>query len=803
MKDWSLVYEGFIPSQQPLRETLCTLGNGYFATRGAASEHKADGIHYPGTYVAGAYNRLASEVAERTVVNEDLVNFPNWLPLTFRPSDGDWLTLLPERLLHYRQELNLRHGVLSRTLRTRDATGRETSVATRRIVHMESPHLAAIEYVITPENWSGEIIVRSLLDGSVINSGVARYRSLSSKHLDIVSLGEAGEEDSVFLVARTIQSRLETALAARTRVYLADEPVPASRRIVRTAETVGNETTFSVRAGVPVAVEKIVALHTSRDAASSEASIEARAAVLRGGRFADLLRSQERAWGALWRRCDMELVPANDEQLILRLHMFHLLQTVCHNTIGLDVGVPARGWHGEAYRGHIFWDELFVFPCFNLRMPEITRALLLYRFRRLGAARRLAKEAGHSGAMFPWQSASNGDEETQRLHLNPRSGKWGPDHSRHQRHVNAAVAFNVWQYHRVTGDREFLVHYGAEMLLDIARFLCSICHYDEASGRFEIHGVMGPDEYHEQYPDSNETGLRNNAYTNVMTVWVLERALEALEILPPESKAEVCERIGLTGDEINLWRQIVFGMKIPFHGDGIVSQFEGYERLAALDWDELRRKHGSIDRLDRILKAIGDSPNRYQASKQADVLMLFYLLSRRELRRIFRRLGYDLSDEVVRRTVDYYLARTTHGSSLSKVVHASVIDRFDRAAAWDLFRQALKSDVADVQGGTTPEGIHLGAMSGTVDIVLRHYAGVDTSSPVLSFHPRLPPGLDSLRLRLRHRGQWYKVGVERRRFRLEVDEHGLAPRPVRVYGVTHVLAPGSRFDCRIPASDLL
>jgi alpha,alpha-trehalase len=588
MKDWSLIYENFIPDQEPLREALCTLGNGYFATRGAAYERKADDVHYPGTYLAGGYNRLPSQVADRTIVNEDLVNFPNWLPLTFRPADGDFFDLSPELLLQYRQDLDLRHGILTRTLRTRDAAGRETSVVTRRIVHMESPHLAAIAYVITPENWSGEIVIRSLLDGSVINSGVARYRSLSSKHLETADMGRSGD-DSVFLLARTTQSRLEVAVAARTRAYFAGEPVAGQRRTILDDEIVGEELTLEARAGESVTIEKIVALYTSRDPASSEASLEARNAVARSGRFAELLRSHERAWISLWRRCDMEIVPANDEQFVLRLHMFHLLQTVCQNTIGLDVSVPTRGLHGEAYRGHIFWDELFIFPFFNLHMSEITRALLLYRFRRLVRARRMAREEGHRGAMFPWQSGSNGEEETQRLHLNPRSGKWGPDHSRQQRHVNAAIAYNIWQYHQVTGDREFLVHYGAEMLLDISRFLCSLCHYSEKSRRFEIHGVMGPDEYHEQYPDTDETGLRNNAYTNVMTVWVLDRALQALEILPPESKEEICERIGLTEEEINLWRQIIFGMKVPFHGDGIISQFEGYEGLSELDWKELRR----------------------------------------------------------------------------------------------------------------------------------------------------------------------------------------------------------------------
>ncbi|MCH7913871.1 MAG: glycoside hydrolase family 65 protein, partial [Deltaproteobacteria bacterium] len=176
MNHWKLQYEGFDPDQEPLREALCTLGNGYFATRGAAEEAKADDIHYPGTYVAGGYNRLTTRISGRDLVNEDLVNFPNWLCLTFQPENGEWFNLLSVEILSYRQELHLNNGLLVRNVRFRDKQGREFTVTNRRLVHMGNPHLAAIETSITAENWSGGIKIKSELDGSVINAGVARYR---------------------------------------------------------------------------------------------------------------------------------------------------------------------------------------------------------------------------------------------------------------------------------------------------------------------------------------------------------------------------------------------------------------------------------------------------------------------------------------------------------------------------------------------------------------------------------------------------------------------------------------------------
>jgi alpha,alpha-trehalase len=296
--------------------------------------------------------------------------------------------------------------------------------------------------------------------------------------------------------------------------------------------------------------------------------------------------------------------------MILRLHIFHLLQTVSPNSVDRNVGVPARGWHGEAYRGHVFWDELFIFPFLNLRLPEITRALLRYRYRRLSEARWAAREAGCRGVMYPWQSGSTGREESQPLHLNPRSERWVPDNSHRQRHINAAIAYNIWQYYQVTADREFLYAYGAEMLLEGARFWASIARRDPDSDRFEISGVMGPDEYHDNHPDRQEGGLDNNAYTNVMAAWTLWRALEALQMLPEERRLGLEQQLSIDSNELELWDEVSRKLKIPFHDDGIISQFDGYEQFAEFDWEAYREKYQTIERLDRILEAEADTANR-------------------------------------------------------------------------------------------------------------------------------------------------------------------------------------------------
>ena len=211
-----------------------------------------------------------------------------------------------------------------------------------------------------------------------------------------------------------------------------------------------------------------------------------------------------------------------------------------------------------------------------------------------------------------------------------------PDRSYLQRHVGSAVAYNVWQYFQVTHDVEFLHSYGAELILDVAAFWSSISRCDDERGRYEICGVMGPDEFHDSDPDSATPGLKNNAYTNIMAVWVLCRALEVLALLSETRRTELTAQLGLPVEEIARWGDISRRMFVPFHDDGIISQFEGYETLRELDWVRYRARYGNIQRLDLILESENDSANHYKLSKQADVLMLFYLFSAEELERIVR-----------------------------------------------------------------------------------------------------------------------------------------------------------------------
>ncbi|MEU4063478.1 glycoside hydrolase family 65 protein [Streptomyces wedmorensis] len=728
---WTWRYERYDPERERLLEALCTLGNGRFATRGSAPECTAGGPHYPGTYLAGCYDRLTSAVAGEQVENEDLVNLPNWTLLRYRclPDDGptgDWLTPDSGELRHYDVRLDLRAGVLTRRQFFEDARGRGLRVSHIRVVHMGDSGLAAQCTLFRAYGWSGSVEVRSVLDGAVTNAGVERYRHLDGRHLTDHRAGF--EPDGVaWISCRTVDPGIRIAMAVRT--------VTRPARSAREAAT-GTGTVQTYR--LPIAprcsatVVKTLALHTSMDWPAADPLSTATEVIVRAPDFPGLVAAHKAAWRRVWEQGELH-VPGKAGR-ILRLHAFHLLQTLSPHTADLDVGVPARGLHGEAYRGHVFWDELFVLPYLDLHFPEVARALLMYRHRRLPAARAAARLAGRQGAMYPWQSASSGREETQVLHLNPRSGRWLADRSRLQRHVGSAIAYNVWRYAQATGDRGFLHSAGAEILLEVARHWAGTATFDPALGRYRIRGVMGPDEFHDAYPDATVPGIDDNAYTNATAAWVLARGLDLLGELAGARRSELAEQLSLDDLELARWEDVSRRMYVPFH-QGVVSQFEGYGELAELDWERCRARHGDIRRLDRILEAEGDTVNRYQASKQADTLMLGYLFRPEELHDLFGRIGYALDDEVWRATVSYYLRRTSHGSTLSSLVHGWVLARQKGPEAWRYCEEALLADVADVQGGTTGEGVHLGAMAGTIDLVERGITGLETGPEGLRVAP--------------------------------------------------------------------
>ncbi|MDR2003911.1 MAG: HAD-IA family hydrolase [Prevotella sp.] len=711
---WNINYSNYDPALEKTREALLTTGNGYFATRGSMSECDAGKINYPGTYMTGLYNRLKSKIAGRTIENEDFVNCPNWTVFKFKVDNEDWIDINQCKIIHINRNLNLRTGELTRTISFEDPKGRGHIIEYHRIVSMHDCHLAAEKYIYISLNSTNRITIAAGIDGNIINAGVDRYKELNQKHLKKKSV--TIEDNLIILNTQTTNSKIDIVQAAKIVTNKKNK-----KKVIKGASAF-LEYTFDLKPQEEVEFHKIVAIYNS---INEDNIIEkAKQKLSDKLQYEDILIKSERAWNKIWNEIDIKIGGDRLAQKMVRLHLYHLMVSFSPHNKDSDASITARGLHGEAYRGHIFWDELFILPFYCIHYPESAKAMLMYRYRRLDAAREYAKKFGYKGAMYPWQSGSSGKEETQVIHLNPNSGKWDEDYSCLQRHISLAVALNIYQYHHITCDDQFLFKYGLEMFWEICRFWVSIAKWDKKSKRYSIYNVMGPDEFHEKYPGSEEGGLKDNAYTNILCSWILNIGANYYEDFSEETLA-VAKSLKLKKSEVDNWREIASKLNLVIEHD-IISQYDGYFDLKELDWDSYKEKYVDIHRLDRILKAEGLSPNDYKVSKQADTLMTFYILSSLDVNSILRSMGYNLDNHYIKKNFKYYFPRTSHGSSLSKIVHAHLAGKLNyNKLSSDLYHDALLSDYNDTQGGTTGEGIHTGVMGGSILLALFSFGGIN------------------------------------------------------------------------------
>lgn len=756
---WCLKYSDFKPENEKSRESLMTIGNGIFASRGCFCEEKASENHYPATYMAGVYNKLASVVGGKTVYNEDLVNCPNWLFTSFKVDNDPWLNENSAKIIDIERTLDFKKGILSGWALIEDNKGRQTMIESVRCISMADKNLAGVEYSITPINYSGKITIKTGIDGNIINDGVKRYSDLNQQHLNKAKV--SSKDNIISLETSTTQSNIKIKVSAIVNANILE----AKYTVEESESAIDINFTADVIENQEFVIYKNVVYTNSLE----KSKIDHNKKLTANSHFSNMVAESAEAWTKIWAKADIEIAGDRMAQKLARLHIYHMFVSASPLTVGSDVSIGARGLHGEAYRGHIFWDEMYIFPFYNIHFPEITRSMLMYRYNRLSAAKKYAVENGFEGAMFPWQSGSTGEEETQEIHLNPENGVWGPDYSRNQRHVSLAVALNVVRYYQATDDKEFLTKYGFEILAEICRFFVSAAKYSAKDFRYHTENMMGPDEFHEKHPSQgSKGGLRDNAYTNIMLAWMLRQTLNIWykqNYLVKDTIAALSEK------EVEKWNEISEHLAVNINEDGIIEQFDGYFGLKELDWVHYKKKYGNIYRLDRILKAEGLNPDDYKLAKQADTLMVFYNLSDKEINETLSGLGYEIPTDFTTKNFYYYLRRTSHGSSLSRVVHAYLASKWEIDDVCDnLFREALISDYSDIQGGTTAEGIHAGVMASTVMHILNTYAGLDFKDKVLSISPNMPKCWHRCKFNFSFRDCHYKMVINQDSFNLRTDK---------------------------------
>jgi alpha,alpha-trehalose phosphorylase len=723
---WRIEQEGFDPTREHALESIFTVGNGYLGVRGALD------TPLPGSqgdlFIAGVYDRKHPDrpYSELEFLGggrgdypySELVSapFPFRLRLTL---DGTPLDLVGPHWREHRRVLELRGGVLHAHDVYETEPDRWTVVRSRRAASLVDLHLLLQEVTIRLDNHSGLLA----LDTSLTDADLAAH------HPHLVPLPTGSEDTGALDLQRftTLASGIEIGLAARTTL------VDSGRDAVRwhVPATIGATLTF----------RRYVVVYTSRDGADPLTAATRHARGLRWEDFQGALAAHEARWHQLWEHADVRIQGGPATEQALRFNAYHLASAADHDP---RVSVGGRALTGRAYEGHVFWDvEIFKLPFYLHTCPPVARSLLAYRQHTLDGARRRARALGYDGACYAWESTVTGDDVTPETIRLRTTGKEIPIFTgRQQIHVTAGVAHGVWRYWEATGDGDFLADAGVEILAETARFWTSRC--TRGPRHYHIHGVVGPDEYHHSVND--------NAYTNWMARFNLERAVAAVAWLRrerPGAWGRLAERLRLEADEPATWARVARELHCPGpDARGVIPQFEGFFDLEDYPLPREERLRAPINRLfdwDRI--------NRLQLIKQADVVMLLHLFPD-----VF-------SAEVVAASYRYYEPRTDHGSSLSPGIHAAVAARLGLAEEAERYwRESLWLDLSNAMANSAL-GVHPACMGATWQALVFGFLGLRFTDagpvPAPDAARRWPLKWRAVSLALAWRGRVHRVAVSR------------------------------------------
>lgn len=761
--DWLVEETGFDPDKANFHETVFTVGNGYLGTRGTLEEgHRGE---LSGTYLAGVYDHNDSTVI-------DQVNAPDWLPMAVWIA-GTRLDVQTCTVVEHRRALDLGQGVLYRITLFEDGAGRRTRLESLRFASLADRRFCAIRLRVTAENHSSEVVVESAIDGLRRNLDrlpvytdhpsfhpeVRWQKWAKSRHMGEVDADISG--DGIYLEMETLDTGHRLGYAARLAAS-----VDGARSRRRDYERVAEAVAFTAGEGVPVTLDKTVAIYTSRDV--DAADIKSCCAQAAGQGFDDMLAANAAAWRNAWDTCDVRVEGDTEATRAARFNIYHLL--IAANPEDPRANIGAKSLSGEGYKGHVFWDtEIFMLPFYIYAQPETAKALLLYRYHTLDGARANAKENGFAGAQYPWESADTGLETTPKWTADGKNRIWTGEE---EIHVTADVAYGILTYVTATGDWGFMRDYGAEILFETSRFWASRLEHNPAKDRYELTRVIGPDEFHEH--------VDNNTFTNCMARWHLLETVAVYERLKQEGPAAILP----AADEVARWRQMADAIHIPIDRDQhLIEQFSGYferEDVAVIEWDEngmpcYPEGYDHFNMNDTMLV------------KQPDVIMLLYVLPD----------AFD--DETKRVNYAFYEPRTLHKSSLSPAIHAIMgIEVGDPAKALGYFNRSAFVDLADNQGNTQ-DGIHAASAGGTWQALVFGFGGFRVKDGRMTFKPWLPEGWSELAFKLQWRGNALSVCVRRAAVDFRLEAAAATKEEIVVFGESVELAGGKAVSVPIPA----
>ena len=714
---WILSEDSFDPKKQHHKETIFTIGNGYLCTRGAFEEGYPD--DHRATFIHGVFDAAP-------IVFTELANAPDWLPLTVY-LNGERFSWDTGTIESFQRTLDLRTGLLTRVVRWRSPSGLAATLTFERFASLADEHMLYVRCRVTPE-FAGTVEFRAGLNGNMHNEGLVHFQWL----------GQGRQNDVIYLHNRTRKSGIEISTAMRITDVI-------GREIISEEWDVENAPTQIIRVeavpGQTVGIDKCVAVFSSRDFYSADVVTVALHRATESEAWDSALEANKHAWAEEWNRTDVIIEGDDEAQIAIRFNLFQMLIAAPRNDDRVNIG--AKTLSGFGYRGHAFWDtEIFMLPLFIYTAPHIAKNLLNYRYKNLPGAQRKAQGNGYEGAQFPWESADTGDEVTPTWvpHFADRTKLvriWTGDI---EIHISADIAHAAYQYWQATGDDEWFIERGVELILDTAKFWASRAEWNAEKNRYEYNDVIGPDEYHEH--------VDNNAYTNRMAQWNLQTALDMLEGLKedaPTKANELITRLDLNEERLKKWHDVIEKIYLHIAQNGLIEQFEGYYQRKDIDLATLEPRTKSAQEIFGI-----EGCNETQILKQPDVLMLQYVLRS------------DYLGEIVQVNYDYYMPRTDHtyGSSLGPSIMTIMACEVGKPNdAYEHFIRAVRADLRDIRGNAG-DGIHAASAGGTWQAVVFGFGGLRVTSDSWTTKPRLPKHWKRLSFKFFHKGKIHIVDLQ-------------------------------------------
>jgi maltose phosphorylase len=722
--EWKIIEEGFEPKYNLISESLFSLGNGRMGQR-ANFEEAYSGETLQGNYVAGVYYPDKTRVGwwknGYPEYFAKVLNAANWIGIDV-VIDGEQLDLAKCEVSNFRRELNMKEGYLRRTFRAKTAAGKEVDVEVIRFCSMADDETGAIRYTITPVNFGGPVTITPFIDGDVKNKD-ANY---DEKFWDEVTKGSWS--DGGYLQMRTKKTGFEVATGQKFTLSQ-----NGSIQNIEKEKYVASQIKLDAVQGQAITLTKYAANLSSQNypANTLVAELGKTLKTISAKGFKKMLAEQAAAWDKKWQHNDIIIEGDASAQQGIRFNIFQLNQTYTGEDDRLNIG--PKGFTGEKYGGSTYWDtEAYCVPFYLATADQkVTRNLLLYRYKQLGKAIENAKLLGFKdgAALYPMVTMDGTECHNE----------W--EITFEEIHRNGAIAYAIFNYVRYTGDEQYLVDYGLEVLIAIARFWAQRVNWSEDKQQYVMLGVTGPNEY--------ENNVNNNWYTSTLATWCMKYALEAVEKVESADKTKFDALVAKINfnkhKESARLRDIIEKMYYPYDKQRqIFLQQDGYldkEQILVKDLPASDRPLNQKWSWDRILRSC--------YIKQADVLQGLYFFEE----------NYDT--DTIRRNYDFYEPRTVHESSLSPCVHAIVAAKLgDEARAYEFYLRTSRLDLDDYNNDTE-DGCHITSMAGTWMSVVEGFGGMRVKDGKLSFDPFLPEKWQSFSFNVGFRGTAIKVTVKR------------------------------------------